>query len=78
MKYAIHPGETLQEVMNDRNLSAEKLAQKMGIVHERLLDLLEGNVDLNSQLCHQLERGTNIPATFWMNLHNQYVEDRFK
>ncbi|MBO7246650.1 MAG: helix-turn-helix domain-containing protein [Clostridia bacterium] len=72
---AVPPGETIVEIMDDRKISREELAEKIDISAAQLNLLLEGVVPVSPGIASKLEKLFGIPAYFWLNLEAIYRED---
>lgn len=68
----IHPGETLKEVMEDRNMSQQELAYRTGVTPKHISTVLNGEKNITSSFAKKLEYAFNIDAEFWMNLQTDY------
>ena len=68
----IHPGETLREVMEDRNMSQQELAYRTGVTPKHISTVLNGEKNITSSFAKKLEYAFNIDAEFWMNLQADY------
>ena len=68
----IHPGETLKEVMEDRNISAENLAQSTGFAQDYINAVLNCKENISADFARKLEDTLNIDADFWMKLNEFY------
>ena len=68
----IHPGETLKEVMEDRNMSQQELAYRTGVTPKHISTVLNGEKNITSSFAKKLEYAFNIDAEFWMNLQSDY------
>ena len=71
----IHPGETLKEVMEDRNMSQQELAYRTGVTPKHISTVLNGEKNITSSCAKKLEYAFNIEAEFWMNLQADYDND---
>ncbi len=71
----IHPGETLKEVMKDRNKSVEDLAQSTGFTQTYISDVLNSKENFSNDFARQLENSLNIDADFWMKLNELYTDE---
>ena len=71
----IHPGETLKEVMADRNISVESLAQSTGFAQDYINAVLDCNENISAEFARKLEDTLNIDANFWMNLQELYNDE---
>ena len=73
-----HPGETIKEVLEDRNMSQEELAVRTGYSAKHISEVVRGKKDISSEFANRLEYALNIPASFWMNLQNNYDKETFE
>jgi len=74
----IHPGETLKEVMEDRNMSQQELAYRTGVTPKHISTVLNGEKNITSSFAKKLEYAFNIDAEFWMNLQADYDNELLK
>ena len=72
--YAIPPGETLQEVLENKGMSLAELAEKTGSSEKTISEVVRGEAKITRDIALQLERDLGIPAGFWNNLQRQYDE----
>lgn len=68
----IHPGETLKEVMEDRNIAVESLAQSTGFAQDYINAVLNCKENISVAFARKLEDKLNIGADFWMKLTELY------
>lgn len=73
--WASPPGDTMAEILEERNLSPIKFADQIGYTVGHTNDLLHGNLPITIEIAEQLERILGVSATFWMNRESQYRED---
>ena len=73
--YAVSPGETLQELLEERGMSQRELASRAGLSPKHVNKLLQGLVPLSADVAVRLERVTGTPAHFWNALEAQYRSD---
>lgn len=71
----IHPGETLKEVMEDRNISTESLAQSTGFAQDYINAVLNCNENISAEFARKLEDTLNIDTDFWMKLQELYNDE---
>jgi addiction module HigA family antidote len=71
----IHPGETLKEVMEDRNISAESLAQSTGFTQDYVNAVLNCKENISDEFARKLEETLNIDTDFWMKLQELYNDE---
>ncbi len=69
----IHPGVTLREdFMEPCQLSANGLAQALGIPQNRISDIVRGRRGVTADTALRLERAFGVSAAFWLNLQSRY------
>ena len=71
----IHPGETLKEVMEDRNISTESLAQSTGFTQDYINAVLNCKENISAEFARKLEETLNIDTDFWMKLNELYDDE---
>lgn len=76
--YIIHPGETLQEILEDREMSQKELAIRCGVSEKHVSTVLSGKKNISSDFAKKLEYALGIDAIFWMNLQNNYDNEILK
>lgn len=69
------PGETVADILEERRLTVDHLARRMGQTLEQVMELLDGRVALTLQTAKKLELVLGAPAAFWMTRENQYRND---
>ena len=70
--YAIHPGETLAETLEELGMSQAQLAQRMGRPLQRISEIIQGRKAITAETALQLERATGVPADFWSSSQRNY------
>lgn len=73
--WASPPGDTVADILKERNLSQVEFAGKIGYTVDHTNDLLQGNLPITGEIAQRLERVLGVSATFWMNRESQYRED---
>jgi addiction module HigA family antidote len=68
------PGETLQEVLNERQMTQAELAERMGRPKKTINEVIQGKSAITPETALQLERVLGLPAGFWNNLERNYRE----
>ncbi len=71
----IHPGETLKEVIEDRNISVETLAQSAGFPQDYIRGVISCKENISDEFAKKLEDILNIDADFWLKLNDLYNEE---
>ena len=68
------PGETLQEVLDDRQMSQANLAERTGRPKKTINEIIKGKAAITPETALQLERVLGVSASFWNNLERNYQE----
>lgn len=71
----IHPGETIKEILEERNISQQELSLRTGVSAKHISTVLGGEKNISVSFAKKLEYAFNIDAEFWMNLQNQYDKE---
>lgn len=75
MRYiAIPPGASIREQMENKMMSEKDFAVKMGMGDEEVKNLLNGNMDITTDIAKKLEEVLGVPASFWNRLEAIYRE----
>lgn len=75
---AIHPGETLLETIEERNITQAQLAQRMGRPLKAINEIIKGKASITPETAMQLERVLGISARFWNNLEVNFQETKVR
>ena len=70
--YAIHPGETLAETLEELGMSQAEVAQRMGRPLQMISEIIQGKKAITAETALQLERATGVPANFWNSSQRNY------
>jgi len=74
--YVSPPGETLEEILNDRETSQIDLARRTGRTSKFINEIIKGKARITPDFALELERVMGIPDSFWNNRQRHY--DAFK
>jgi len=69
------PGDTMADLLEERNLSLREFAQQIGLTIDDISDLLHGNAPITIDIARSLEKTFGVSAAFWMKRESQYRED---
>lgn len=72
--YAVPPGATLLETIEDLGMTQTELAQRMGRPLKTINEIINGKAEITAETSIQLERVTGIPAAFWNNAEATFRE----
>src|SRR5258708_13572149 len=73
--YAVPPGETLRELLDEKGISQRELARRADLSPKHVNKLLQGLVPLSADVAMRLERVTGTPARVWTRLEPRYPSD---
>src|SRR5437773_11756359 len=74
-EWASAPGETIADILRERQISLKEFARSMDEPPEHLTDLLEGRATITLGLARKLERVLGGSVEFWMSRDFQYRQD---
>lgn len=69
---AFHPGEFLQEEIEERKLKKTDFARSIGLLPGHLSELFKGKRNINARLAVRLEKVLDISAEYWLGLQSTY------
>jgi len=72
--YVSPPGDTLLEVLEDRDMTQAELAERTGRPKKTINEIIKGKAAITPETALQLELVFNIPASFWNNHERRYRE----
>ncbi|MBN1316097.1 MAG: helix-turn-helix domain-containing protein [Anaerolineales bacterium] len=70
--YVSPPGETLLELIEEREISQAELSRRMGRPKKTINEIIQGKTAITPETALQLERVLNVPANFWNRREQQY------
>jgi len=73
--WASAPGETIADLLAERDLSVDDFARFMGFMRDEAMDLLEGRATISVGIARRLEQALGASVEFWMSRDYQYRED---
>jgi addiction module HigA family antidote len=68
----IHPGEILQDELQELGLSAAQLARNLHVPTNRITGILNGRRAVTADTALRLGHWFGMSAEFWLNLQKQY------
>ncbi|MDB5132843.1 MAG: family transcriptional regulator [Mucilaginibacter sp.] len=72
--WASPPGETINDILSEQNISITSFASKMESTTDFINDLLKGYITLNQGISYKLEKILGPPSDFWLTRESQYRE----
>ncbi|MFK0194234.1 helix-turn-helix domain-containing protein [Kitasatospora sp. NPDC090308] len=70
--YAVPPGETLRERLEELGMTQAELATRTGLTPKHINQVLQGVVPLSGEVAQRLELAVGIPARLWNRLEADY------
>jgi len=70
-----HPGETLKEVLEEKNMNQNELALRTGVSSKHISTVLNGEKSISVTFAKKLEYALGIEAAFWINLQTNYDKE---
>ena len=71
---AIPPGESLAEILEDREMTQADLAKRTNLTPKHINEVIAGKAAISPDMALRLETVLEIPASFWNNLEAKYQE----
>ena len=71
---AIPPGYTIEEQLNENQLTQKEFAKLMELTENSVNALISGQMLLSTDIATKLEKVLGMPAQFWLNLEAIYRE----
>lgn len=75
LDFIIHPGETIKEVLEERQMNQEELAIRTGFSPKHVSEVVNGKKGISPSFAKGLEYVFGIPAGFWINLQGIYDKE---
>ena len=67
-----HPGEHLQEAMEDWGLTQYRLAKGLGVQQTRIMEIIKGRRAITADTALRLGRFFDTSPEYWLNLQKNY------
>jgi HTH-type transcriptional regulator/antitoxin HigA len=68
------PGDTLRDMMDERNLTQAELARRLGRPVQAVNEIMAGKKEITEDTALELERVLQVPAHFWLAREARYRE----
>lgn len=72
--YALPPGDTLAETLEEIGMTQADLARRTGLSTKHVNQIVAGSAPISPETALGFERVTNVPARFWLNLEAAFRE----
>ncbi len=69
---AIPPGATIKEQLEYKKMTQKEFAQRMGMSEKHISNLINGKVELTTDMATKLEFVLGLPAHFWQKLEASF------
>jgi antitoxin HigA-1 len=69
---AIHPGEFLREILEERGLSQAQFARAIGVSPMRVSHVVKGSRPVSAELALLFGKALGQSAQYWLNLQADY------
>lgn len=76
--YAVPPGESLLELLQEKSMNQSDLARLMGRPPKTINEIVQGKAAITPDTALQLERVLGLKASAWNRLEADYQEDRHR
>ncbi len=63
--YAVAPGETLKEILDNKGITQAELALRTGLTEKTISQIINGVAAISYDTAEKLELSLGIPARFW-------------
>jgi HTH-type transcriptional regulator / antitoxin HigA len=71
----VHPGETLKELLEDREMSQRELALRTDVTEKHVSNIVNCQKPISVNFAKKLEYALGIDASFWINLQSNYDKE---
>lgn len=68
----IHPGETIADILEEREISQAELAARTGVSAAYVSNVISGKKSISTKFAMALEYALGVPKSFWLNLQVNY------
>ena len=68
----IHPGEHLQEILDELGISQYRLAKAVGVAPIRINEIVHRRRSITADTALRLGRALGMTPEFWLNLQRMY------
>lgn len=75
LDFIIHPGETIKEVLEEKQMNQEELAIRTGFSPKHVSEVVNGKKGISPSFAKSLQYVFGIPASFWINLQGIYDKE---
>lgn len=73
-RHVTPPGGTLQDILEDRGMAQNQLAERTGLTAKAINEIVKGKMAITPDTALKLERALGTPADFWLAREQHYQE----
>lgn len=71
----IPPGETLKEILDDREMTQHELALRTNVKDAHIGGIVNGQKPISASFAKKLEHALDVNASFWTSLKENYDKE---
>ena len=72
---AVHPGEFVRGYLDEKGVSTDEFARRLGVGREAARALVVGGCRVTADLAARIAAFTGVSSGTWLNLQREYDED---
>ncbi len=76
--WASTPGDTIADILKDRQLTLPMFAKKMNSTIDHVRELLHGYVSITEEIAQKLEKVLGASVEFWLKRESQYRDSVYR
>ena len=66
------PGYTIHDLLEDRAMTRQQLAESLGVHHSVVIELIKGSHAIDDVMAASLERALGVCSEFWLARERRY------
>jgi HTH-type transcriptional regulator/antitoxin HigA len=74
--WASPPGETISQVLDEKNISIANFGKAIGLSIRATKDLIKGNLSITTDIAKELQMSIGSTKSFWLKREVEYQEDK--
>lgn len=71
-KIDVHPGEVLEELLNELGITQSALASNIAVTQSYISDIINGKRNMTAVMAYKLEAAVGLSADTWMMLQKNW------
>jgi antitoxin HigA-1 len=68
----VHPGEVLQDELNELGITQSALAEHIGVLPKTVNEICRGKRGISAEMAMKLSQALGASPQFWLNLQNNW------